>query len=254
MTTIKDIMDYFETFAPLEAQMDFDNSGLLIGDKEIGVSKVLLALDITNEVINEAESLGCELIISHHPVIFNPIKHLSVGSPVYQLASKGISALCMHTNLDLGVDFGVNIALANAVGVKNPKPAEVGECLFVGELEEEITIDTFAENVMLALECDGLRYTNIKQTVRKIAVSSGAGGSNVADAVAVGADVLVTGEIRHHEINLANDLGINIIDAGHFKSEDVVINPLINKLSCKFPEISFTKSKAYSDKIRFIKD
>lgn len=120
MKTINDILNYFEEFAPCATQMSFDNAGLIVGDKCTAVSRVLVALDITEDVVNEAESLGCELIISHHPVIFAPIKRLSPSSVPYMLAQKGISAVCMHTNLDLGEKFGVNICLADALGVKIP--------------------------------------------------------------------------------------------------------------------------------------
>lgn len=100
MTTIKDILEFFEEFAPVDTAMDFDNCGLLIGSKNKPVSRVLVALDITNEVVDEADRLGAELIISHHPVIFNAIKKLDSSSVPYRLAEKNISAVCMHTNLD----------------------------------------------------------------------------------------------------------------------------------------------------------
>jgi dinuclear metal center YbgI/SA1388 family protein len=252
MTTINDIINYFETFAPLDTQMDFDNAGLLVGDKSTTVTNVLLALDITAEVVSEAKALGCELILSHHPVIFQPIKNMSTHSVPYLLASNGIAALCMHTNLDLGTEFGVNISLAQAIGVNGTRLADEGECLFVGTLDKKTTIDSFAQNVKSSLECSGLRYTDVKKSVKTIAVSSGAGGSNVFAAAKIGADVLVTGEIRHHEINAANALGLDIIDVGHYKSEDIVIMPLINRLLTKFPDTKFTKSTTYSDKINFI--
>ena len=145
MKTINDILNYFEEFAPCATQMSFDNAGLIVGDKCTAVSRVLVALDITEDVVNEAESLGCELIISHHPVIFAPIKRLSPSSVPYMLAQKGISAVCMHTNLDLGEKFGVNICLADALGVKNPVLSELGECMFTGELESETDIHDFAK-------------------------------------------------------------------------------------------------------------
>lgn len=252
MTTINDIMMFFEEFAPLESAVEYDNPGLIVGSKNTQVTSALVSLDITKDVVAEAEKLGCELIISHHPVIFNPVKKIGANDTVYHLISKNISALCMHTNLDLGSEFGVNTCLAEAVGVKNATLSEYGECMFTGSLEAETEIDVFAENVKKALNCEHLRYTDTKKLVKTVAVSSGAGGSNIFDAAKAGADVLVTGEIKHHEINAANELEIDIIDAGHFKSEDIVILPLINKLSRRFPEIKFTKSKVYSDKIKFI--
>ena len=145
MKTINDILNFFEEFAPCATQMSFDNAGLIVGDKYTAVSRVLVALDITEDVVNEAESLGCELIISHHPVIFAPIKRLSPSSVPYLLAQKGISAVCMHTNLDLGEKFGVNICLADALGVKNPVLSGLGECMFTGELESETDIHDFAK-------------------------------------------------------------------------------------------------------------
>lgn len=252
MTIINDILNYFETFAPVCSAMDFDNVGLLVGDKNRKVTKALVSLDITGEVVNEAQKLGCELIISHHPVIFNPIKRLDTGSVPYLLAKYGISALCMHTNLDLGENFGVNICLANAIGLKNVVKSELGECLFVGELEKETDMKAFAEKVKASLGCEGVRYTCVKKAVKKIAVSSGAGGSEIFSAVKEVADVLVTGEIKHHEINSANEFGVNIVDAGHFKSEDIVILPLIERLKGEFSDIVFTKSKEYSDNIKFL--
>ena len=218
MKTINDILNYFEEFAPCATQMSFDNAGLIVGDKCTAVSRVLVALDITEDVVNEAESLGCELIISHHPVIFAPIKRLSPSSVPYLLAQKGISAVCMHTNLDLGEKFGVNICLADALGVKKPVLSELGECMFTGELESETDIHDFAKLAKKNLDCKGLRYTDIKDRVKKV----------------------------------ANSLGIDIIDAGHFKSEDIVILPLVNKLSKEFSEIIFTKSQSCDDMIKFI--
>lgn len=252
MTKIKDIMSFFEEFAPLDTAMDFDNSGLLVGSADTEISDVLLALDITPEVVLEAERLGCQLIISHHPVIFHPIKRIDTTSVPYMLAARNISALCMHTNLDLSVDFGVNLCLAEAIGAKNTRLCEVGECLFLGELEEELSMEKFAENVKISLGCNGLRYSDCGKKVKKIAVSSGAGGSNVYDAKSVGADVLVTGEIRHHEINDAFFMGLAVVDAGHFKTEDIVISPLCRKLSAKFNDINFTKSALCDDKMKYL--
>lgn len=168
MKTINDILNFFEEFAPCATQMSFDNAGLIVGDKYTAVSRVLVALDITEDVVNEAESLGCELIISHHPVIFAPIKRLSPSSVPYMLAQKGISAVCMHTNLDLGEKFGVNICLADALGVKSPVLSELGECMFTGELESKTDIHDFAKLAKKNLDCKGLRYTDIKDRVKKV--------------------------------------------------------------------------------------
>lgn len=252
MTTIYDILQFFETFAPVETAMDFDNCGLLIGDKNTAVTKALVTLDITAEVAEEANKLGCELIISHHPVIFNPLKKLSAHSVPYLLAQYGVSAVCMHTNLDLSDTFGVNICLGKAAGLKEIRRAPEGECLFFGDFDEPVPVKELAEQVKKALCCRGLRYTEGKGTVKRLAVASGAGGSDIFAAAAIGADALLTGEIKHHEINAANELGVAVIDPGHFKSEDIVINPLIDRLKAAFPAITFTKSKEYDDKMNYL--
>lgn len=252
MNTVREILDFFEEFAPVGTAMDFDNCGLLVGNPDIEIRRVLVSLDITSEVIREAEEKGCELIISHHPVIFSPLKRLSGSDPAYLLAKSGIAAVCMHTNLDLSEKFGVNTCLADAVGIRNVRLAEGGECLFIGELENEVNAAEFARGVKTALDCEGLRFTDPGRMIKTVAVSSGSGGSNVFDAAALGADALVVGEIKHHEINAANALGLCVVDAGHFKSEDVVILPLVKKLSEKFPAVEFSKSESYSDGVRFI--
>ena len=194
-------------------------------------------------------------LIAHNDInitnkIVDAIKKLDSSSVPYRLAEKNISAVCMHTNLDLSESFGVNLCLANAVGLKNTRLCKSGECLFMGELDTDI--ESFAKTVKTNLNCSGLRYTNVKNEIHKVAVSSGAGGSNVESAFYEGGDVLLTGEIKHHEILLANELGISIVDAGHFKTEDIVISPLCRKLSERFGNIGFTKSEVCNDKIKYI--
>lgn len=252
MTTIQDILNYFESFAPLCTAMDFDNCGLIVGDAHLCVTKALVALDITTEVVEEAKLLGCELIISHHPVIFQPIKQLGTQSVPYLLAQNGIAALCMHTNLDLSEVFGVNICLGQAAGLLTLQRAGCGDALFFGELENETDTLTLAQRVKNNLDCEGLRYTEGKGTLKTVAVSSGAGGSDIYAAAQIGADVLITGEIKHHEINAANELRIAVIDTGHFKSENIMIAPLTERLTAQFPAIKFTKSQTCSDKMKYL--
>lgn len=257
MTTIKDIIDYCERFAPLSNAMDFDNVGLLVGDENTTVTKVIVTLDITPEVVTEAKSCGANLIISHHPVIFNPLKRLETNSVPYLLARENISALCLHTNLDLGENFGVNICLANALGLQNiekyfSRNDEV--CMVIGGIsfDAPVSMKDFAKFVKDKLCCEGLRYTDSDEKIIKVAVSSGAGGSEIYLAKNLGANVLVTGEIKHNQIIDANNMGLSIIDAGHFKTEDVVILPLAKMLGEKFKEVDFTKSICFEDKIKYI--
>lgn len=251
MSKIKDIISFVETFAPLDSAMEFDNVGLLIGDGNTEVETVVIALDITDEVISEALEKGARLIISHHPVIFDPLRSIDTNSVVYKLIKNDIAALCLHTNLDLSPVFGVNTCLAEAVGVKNCEFVE-GECLYIGELSETVKNREFAENVKTALGCRGLRYTFGDKDVKRVAICSGSGGDLAPLAAENGADVLLTGEIKHSQIIAANHVGIAVVDAGHFKTEDVVIEPLCKKLGGEFDDVEFIRSTACTDGVEYI--
>ncbi len=255
MITVNDILDYIETFAPLDTAMGFDNCGVLVGCKNTAVSTALVCLDITPEAVNEAKSLGAELIISHHPVIFSGIKSLSAADVPYLLAKNGITALCLHTNLDLSEKFGVNTCLANALKLENTEYFMDGKneiCFAVGNLAHPMDDMEFAAYVKDSLRCDGVRFTKTGKKFKRAAVSSGAGGSEIFNAAEKGADVLVTGEIKHNQILDANRLGIGVVDAGHFKTENVVTAPLAERLSKKFPEICFKASKDCTDRICYL--
>lgn len=251
MITIKDILNFTETFAPLDTQMEFDNSGLLIGSDNAEITKAIVTLDITDSVIEEAVQAGAELIISHHPVIFSPLKKIESDSVIYKLIRNGLNALCLHTNLDLSPEFGVNTCLADACGVENYMFAE-GECLLIGELKAETTAKEFALTVKTVLNCNGIRYTNGDKKIKTIAICSGSGGDYAPLAKAYNADALLTGEIKHHEILVANKLDIAIVDASHYRTEDIVIAPLCEKLNSQFNDVEFIKSKSFSDNLEFI--
>lgn len=249
--TPRDIIAFTQTFAPLETAMDFDNSGFLAGDIDDEIKTAILALDITKDVVEEAKEKGAQLIISHHPIIFNPVKNVMADTALYSLIRNGLSALCLHTNLDLAADGGVNMCLAKAANVQNPHFVE-GECLVMGELSEPVTAERFAYGLKNALNCQGLRVVNKEKTVQKIAMCSGAGGDYVFLAKKLGADLLLTGEIKHHEILFAAENDMSVVDAGHYKTEDIVIAPLAKRLSEKFPTVNFLISERYTDGVSYI--
>lgn len=249
---IKAIIDYIDSFAPMSSAMDFDNVGLLIGNENDEVARVLCALDITDSVVEEAKEKSCRLIISHHPIIFSPLKRIDSGDVVHKLIENNIAAVCMHTNLDLSPVFGVNTCLAKAVGVRKTTGFVDGECLYIGELDNEITNREFAQAVKDALGCKGLRYTLGEKKVQRVAICSGSGGDLAPLAKEKGADVLLTGEIKHHEILDANRLDIAIVDAGHFKSENIVIPPLCEKLREEFKNVQFIPSQTCDDFIEYL--
>ena len=147
MARVCDIYDIINAVAPFSTALDFDNVGLLVGDGNTVVTRALLALDITPNVVAEAASMNANLIISHHPVIFHPVKSLGPQDVPYQLASRGIAALCCHTNLDLSPVCGVNVALGSKLGLRNLRREDVfGEdsVLYSGDLEEPLVAEAFA--------------------------------------------------------------------------------------------------------------
>lgn len=247
MATVYEIDRAIHAIAPFDTAMSFDNVGTLVGDKSATVTKVLVALDVTKSVVEEAAAMGAELIISHHPVIFSPLKRLSADSLPYLLATKGIAVISAHTNYDLAPE-GVNHCLAKALTLTEVKPFQVDDKTglatgLVGVLPgESRSPEAFAAFVKEALHCGGVKYTKGNRPVRKVAVGCGAGSSMVFDVIGCGADAFVTGESKHHELLAALECGITMVDAGHFNTEDVAMEPLAEKLRVQFPSVLFLKS------------
>lgn len=239
MTTIRKIMEYTRKIAPYELADEWDNIGLLVGTEDAVIGKALLTLDITPETAEEAKLIGAGLIVSHHPVIFEPLRSLQPDNAVYTLAHYGIAALCLHTNLDRAQE-GVNTQLARALGLKNTEfyPEDY---LLIGEPEQAMTAEAFAAFVKERLGAPSVRFTDGRVT--KAAVSSGGGGDGVALASRYGFDAFVTGEMKHHQYLWAVSHGIAAFDAGHFPTENVVIRPLRDMLAEEFPTVEWVISE-----------
>ena len=233
------VVDYTREIAPFETAAELDNIGLLVGDENADVSRVLLALDITCEVVEEAREKGCGLIVSHHPVIFDPLRKLEPSDPVYSMAKYDIAALCLHTNLDRA-ERGVNTALAEALGLENIRLYP--DCfLAVGDTDREYGADEYAALIKERLGAPSVRYTDGR--VSRVAVSSGGGGDGVELSAVYGFDAFVTGEIKHHQYISALERGTAAFDAGHFPTEDVVIKPLADMLKARFADTEFIISE-----------
>ncbi len=250
MTSVKSIYEYINTFAPFETAMSFDNVGILIGDKNAHGNEILVALDATKAVIDEAVRKNIRIIVTHHPVIFNPIKSLSSDSIPYLAAKYGISIISAHTNLDIA-ENGVNDTLALSIGV-NIQKRFVEDCTLYGELDREMSCREFAESIKNSLGLKGLRFTDMGKNIKKITVSCGAGGECVFSAAKNGCDAIVTGEIKHHLINFANDNNIAVFDLGHFQSEDMIIPLLVKKLNQQFPYTKFEQAESDSDGVLYL--
>lgn len=250
MPKIIDIYNYIDTFAPFDTAMEFDNVGILVGDENADVTRTLIALDITPEVVYEAREKSVQLIVSHHPVIFDPIKRLTAESVPYLLAESGIGAICAHTNLDFSC-YGTNVAMFNTLGLQNQEPLEACGGI-VGTLPAPMSAHELAERVKLSFNCDGLRFSDCGEKITRVAVAAGAAGEGIFAAKPRGVQAFVTGEIKHHEILFARENGIAVFDVGHRKCEELVIPVLYKRLSTEFPEIEFFQSEKYTDGIQYI--
>jgi len=247
MARICDIMDIINAVAPFDSQLPFDNSGLLVGDGSAQVTRALLCLDITEAVIQEAEAINANLIISHHPVIFEPLNSLGSREPAYLLARGGIGALCCHTNLDLSPVCGVNIALASCLGLRNVRAEDVfgaESVLFSGELAEPVEPEAFARLVKARLNAKAVRFVPGEGTVKKVFLCSGAGGDELRHAACRGADAFVTGELKHHQAIEAARTGMTCVAAGHYETEILFRDFLAAYLKKRFPGTGFLLSKA----------
>lgn len=254
MTTVSDIYNNLCELAPIESQLDFDNAGFLVGRSDREVKKVLLSLDITDEVISEAEMLGAELIVSHHPLIFTPLRALtdsSYGSKALKMAEKNIAAICMHTNLDIAKG-GVNDILLSLMGAEGTDCLDEDGCGRIGEFDSDIAFKDFLIQCKAALNAKGLRYYDAGKPVKRIAVMGGSGGDSIDAAFNKGCDTYLTADIKYHQFLSAQELGINLIDGDHFYTENPVIPVLADRLSSAFPQVEFIVSKLHHAIIDFV--
>ena len=258
MTTVQQIYEEMQRIAPLALAESWDNPGLLV-DCGGEVTRVLVTLDITPEVVAEAAAKHCEAIVAHHPVIFDPLKKLGPQDVPFQLVRAGISAICMHTNLDAAAG-GVNEVLAGIFGMQDPEPFAEG-CGRVGSIDP-ITVPELAKKAqqVLASRCnqplDGpavqVKFADTGKTVQRLAVISGAGGSLFEEALAMGADCLLTGEANHHAAIDAVRLGLSLVAAGHYATEFPVCAAIADRLRAAFPELEVRVSGENRDPFTYI--
>lgn len=250
MATVKEIYKYIDSRAPFNSQSGFDNSGFLVGRGDKEVNRILVALDITEAVALEAVSLQADLVVSHHPVIWEGAKSVTdesiLGRKLLALISNDIAAVCAHTNLD-AAKGGVNDSLAAAIGLTETKLLKVYGTYEdgtefgieqVGILPgEPVSVIEFADHVKLKLQANGVRYADGGRPVHKVAIGGGSCSSSIKDVAAAGCDTFVTADIKYDGFLDAVALGLNLIDAGHFPTENVVCPVLVSWLQEGFPDV-----------------
>lgn len=265
---IKDILDALEEFAPLALQDGYDNAGLQIGlAKDAEATGALLCLDVTEEVVEEAALRGCNLIVSHHPLLFQPVKSITasdhVGRIIIKAIQHGISIYSAHTNLD-SAHGGVNFKMAEKLGVMAPQwispkgdypcghtTTSAGEGV-IGTLPTPLAQRDFMERVKEVFHLKSLR-TNLceKSTITRVALCGGSGAFLIPQAIAKGADAFITGEIGYHRFfGRENDL--LLLEVGHYESEQYTIEVLRDAILKKAPTFPVHTAKTNTNPINYL--
>ena len=256
--TVKDILNCITEVAPLQWQESYDNAGLQVGDFNAEIHKALICLDITEEVVEEAIAKRCDLIISHHPLIFRGLKHLTpktyIERAVMKAVKHDITIISMHTNLDNSY-FGVSRVLAERLGLKNlhflqPSTAEPELCGvgMMGELDSPLDETDFLNLVSDTIGSSCLRHSALTgHNIQKVALCGGSGVPFLQDAIRQEADAYLTADIKYHDFFIPEG-NILLIDGGHFETEQFTKDLLCELIRKKFPtfaaEIAETKTNS----------
>lgn len=258
---VKDFFEGMDGIAPFAHIDPGDNSGLIVGYANDAVTHVLTALDISMEVVAEAVRKKCSLIISHHPVIYNPLYTLSTSNPAGYALANGIACICSHSPLDMA-DGGINdiiydmlkepLGLSEKLKTLEPVHADGRGYGMICNCSKELYPDELAALLKKLFRCTVVRYTDAGVPVKRIAFCSGGGGKLYADAFKLGCDAYVSGDFKHDQFVYANNMGISVYDCGHFHTEDIVIPYITKRLSEMFPEVRIEQAEADVDPVNYI--
>ena len=255
MLNVQSIADALNRWAPSKIAEDWDNVGLLVGDPAADVDKILVCLDVSMQSIEYAIEIGAQMIVSHHPMIFRPIKNVRLDLPLARrlrtLLKNDIAVFAAHTNLDAALG-GVNDVLASKIGLIDVKPIEpeateptLGR---IGFLTEKMSPSEFAAHVKRALRADYVRLVDAGiGAIKKVGICAGAGADFMMKAKFHGADAFVTGDVKYHEAQAAVDHGICLIDAGHFHTERPIVDAIALRLRAEFPNLEVETFDRESD-------
>lgn len=265
MATVKDVYRYLDQKAPFNSQLGFDNSGFLVGHADQEVHRILVALDITERVVDEAAEIQADLIVSHHPVIWDGAKSVTnesiLGRKLLALITNQIAAICAHTNLD-AAKGGVNDSLASALGLIETEFLKVygtyedGTAYGIEQIGTlpggAVSLAEFAETVKANLNSNGVRYVDAGRPVKKVAIGGGSCSSSMKDVFAAGCDTFVTADVKYDGFLDAAAMGLNLIDAGHYPTENVVCPVLASWLREGFPEVEVVISKCHKEVFNYL--
>lgn len=243
---LRDWIRRMEAIAPPELAMDWDNVGLLVGPEKSEIKRVLVALDCTPEVAREAAAMGAELVLTHHPLFFEPVRRLLPEAPETAAACillrSGVGLYAAHTNLD-AAPGGVNDVLSALFGAREVQPFGDGVGR-IGTLETPVTLSELTEAAERLLKTRVRVEGDLSRVVRRAAFLGGAGGGDIKEAAEAGADVFVTGEIKHNQAIDAHVLGLACIAAGHYETERIVLQPLMERLQTGANDVQYSLAQA----------
>ncbi len=260
MYTVKDIFDLVDKIAPMKNLHKGDNSGLLVGSPDAPVTKVMFALDITCEAVREAAAKGAEVIVSHHPVIYNPLYSLNENNPACLALKYGISCICFHSPLDMA-DGGINDIIFDMLdpalklkkkSVLEPIHADGRGYGWICSVGAEIVPSELGKLLKETFGCTVVRYTDSGKPVKTLAFCSGGGGSNLPLAIAGGADAYITGDVKHDQWIAARNNGIALYDCGHFHTEDIAIPYLMSRFAKSYAGLETIRAEADRDPVDYI--
>lgn len=259
---IHEITDALEALAPIPLQEEYDNSGLQVGVTDRGLTGVLVCLDITEQVVDEAIARGMNLVISHHPLIFKPLRQVSDRTWQQRCVTKavlhGIVLYAAHTNLD-NADGGVNHRIAHLLGLRGlqwlePKADTAGRTCgagLIGELEETMDAEVFLRRVKDTFHVECLMHSDTAgRTVRKVALCGGAGSFLLGRAEAMGADCFITGEMSYH--SYFENGGMVVAALGHYQSEQFTMDLMMDYLWGLFPGMKMEKVSFSTNPVKYM--
>ena len=246
-TLVQDLMEFLNGVAPFDLQEDYDNAGLIVGRETQVVTGVIVSLDATEVVIEEAITKGCNVVLSHHPILFKGIKRLNgsnyVERAIIKAIKNDIALIAIHTNLDNVLSNGVNERIAMTIGLRDTEILRgklsqhtdymVGSGI-IGYLPEPLSTNNFLMHLKEKMKAGCIKYTErVKENISKVAICGGSGGFLLNDAIEQNADIFVTSDYKYHEFFDA-DGKIIIADIGHYESEQYTIDLLLELIKDNF--------------------
>ena len=238
--TVRTIEEMLNELAPMETAESYDNVGALVGRRDASITKILVALDCTLDAVREAKEMGAELIVTHHPLMFHPRKNLleedAEGRILCELVRGNLSLVSAHTNLDQ-TELSGSACCGRLLGLQNLRKASA--YLFLGELETPLSAGELEARITRALSFPARRYGDAEKKIATLAIAGGADDGDWPEAKALGAQALLTGEVRHHNALAASMSDFVLFDGGHFGTEAPLVPALTEYLQNRLNDVQY---------------